>query len=107
MAWLGEPLPKAQQAAATPFAPRTTKDLVEEALFARRRDLFSSLDLVFFDTTSLYFHGAGGDTPRRHRHLREHRPDLKQIGVRRLPAGAGRPVCTRLLSGNTTHVTTR
>ena len=42
---LGTPLPKAQQAAATPFTPRTTKDLIEEALFARRRDLFSSLDL--------------------------------------------------------------
>jgi hypothetical protein len=36
MAWLGEVLPKAQQDGATPFAPRTNKDLIEEALFARR-----------------------------------------------------------------------
>jgi hypothetical protein len=106
MAWLGEPLPKAQQAAATPFAPRTTKDLVEEALFARRRDLFSSLDLVFFDTTSLYFHGAGGDTLGRHGHSREHRPDLKQMVVGMLLDGEGRPVCTELWPGNTTDVTT-
>jgi hypothetical protein len=62
MRWLGTPLPKAQQTGATPFAPRTTKDLIEEALFARRRDLFSHVHVVFFDTTSLYFYGAGGDT---------------------------------------------
>jgi len=31
-------------------------------LFARRRDLFSDLDIVFFDTTSIYFEGEGGET---------------------------------------------
>ena len=62
MAWLGEVLPKDQQDGATPFAPRTNKDLIEEALFARRRDLFSDLDIVFFDTTSIYFEGQGGET---------------------------------------------
>ncbi len=40
MAWLGEELPADGQDARTPFAPRCVKDLVEEALFARRRDLF-------------------------------------------------------------------
>jgi hypothetical protein len=106
MAWLGEPLPQTQQAGATPFAPRTTKDLIEEALFARRRDLFSRLDLVFFDTTSLYFHGAGGDTLGRHGHSRDHRPDLKQMVVGMVLDGEGRPVCTELWPGNTTDVTT-
>jgi hypothetical protein len=62
MAWLGEELPAEQQDAATPFAPRCTKDLIEEELFAYRRDLFSRLDLVFFDTTTLYFEGRGGQT---------------------------------------------
>src|SRR5208337_2643065 len=38
------------------------KDLIEEALFARRRDLFTQLQLVFFDTTSIYFEGQGGET---------------------------------------------
>ncbi len=42
-AWLGEELPAEGQDARTPFAPRCVKDLVEEALFARRRDLFSEL----------------------------------------------------------------
>src|SRR2546428_3939843 len=106
MRWLGTPLPKAQQTGATPFAPRTTKDLIEEALFARRCDLFSQLHVVFFDTTSLYFHGAGGDTLGRHGHSRDHRPDLKQMVVGMVLDDAGRPICTELWPGNTTDVTT-
>src|ERR671939_1064539 len=43
MAWLGEEIPTNQQGGATPFAPRTVKDLIEERLFARKRDLFSEL----------------------------------------------------------------
>lgn len=43
MAWLGEPLPEGQQAQATPFAPRSVKDLIEESLFERTRDLFSGV----------------------------------------------------------------
>ncbi len=61
MAWLGEVLPTAQQKDKTPFAPRCVKDRVEEDLFAHRRDLFTDLQLVFFDTTSIYFESA---TPR-------------------------------------------
>ena len=49
MAWLGEELPQDQQKNKTPFAPRCTKDRIEEELFAHRRDLFTDLQLVFFD----------------------------------------------------------
>ena len=62
MAWLGEELPEDQQDGATPFAPRCVKDVMEEDLFACRRDLLTTLDVVFMDTTSLYFEGAGGHT---------------------------------------------
>ncbi len=62
MAWLGEALPAEAQAGRTPFSPRCTKDLIEEDLLAYRRDLFTTLDVVFFDTTSLYFEGEGGET---------------------------------------------
>jgi hypothetical protein len=31
-------------------------------MFHAHRDLFTGLDLVFFDTTSIYFQGAGGET---------------------------------------------
>ncbi len=106
MAWLGEPLPRAQQTGATPFAPRTTKDLIEEALFARRRDLYSRLHVVFFDTTSIYFHGAGGETLGRHGHSRDHRPDLKQMVVGMVLDDEARAICTELWPGNTTDVTT-
>ena len=57
MPWLGEVLAGDQQDGTMPFSPRTNKDLIEEALFARRRDLLSDLDIVFFDTTSIYFGG--------------------------------------------------
>ena len=36
------------------------KDVIEETLFWRRRSLFTDLSMVLFDTTSLYFYGAGG-----------------------------------------------
>jgi hypothetical protein len=106
MAWLGEELPAPEQDARTPFAPRCTKDLVEERLFAHRRDLFSRLDLVFMDTTSLYFEGAGGQTLGRHGHSKDHRPDLLQMILAVLIDGDGRPVCSEMWPGNTADVTT-
>jgi hypothetical protein len=106
MAWLGEALPEMEQDARTPFAPRCTKDLVEERLFAHRRDLFSRLDLVFMDTTSLYFEGAGGQTLGRHGHSKDHRPDLRQMILAVLIDGDGRPVCSEMWPGNVADVTT-
>jgi Transposase DDE domain len=106
MAWLGEALPEPEQDARTPFAPRCTKDLVEERLFAHRRDLFSRLDLVFMDTTSLYFAGAAGQTLGRHGHSKDHRPDLRQMILAVLIDGDGRPVCSEMWPGNTADVTT-
>jgi transposase len=106
MAWLGETLGGQQQFAATPFAPRCTKDLIEEGLFAFRRDLFTNLDLVFFDTTSIYFEGEGGETLGQYGHSKDHRPDLKQMVVAAVLDGEGRPVCCELWPGNTADVTT-
>jgi hypothetical protein len=56
MAWLGEKL--ADQSGAG-RAPRRTKDVIEERLFARRRSLFTDLSVVLFDT-SLYFSAPAG-----------------------------------------------
>jgi hypothetical protein len=103
MAWLGEALP--DQDDATPFAPRCVKDRVEEQLFARRRDLFSRLDLVFMDTTSLSFEGAGGQTLGRRGYSKDHRPDLKQMILAVVIDGDGRPVCCEMWPGNTADVT--
>jgi len=106
MAWLGEPLPGDQQAGATPFTPRLVKDLIEEGLFQRTRDLFSGLDLVFFDTTSIYFEGAGGETLGRFGHSKDHRSDRKQMVVGAVLDGQGRPVCCELWPGNTSDAKT-
>jgi len=104
MAWLGEILRQDQQDGATPFAPRTHKDLIEEELFARRRDLFSNLDIVFFDTTSIYFEGEGGETIGQRGHSKDHRPDLKQMVVGMVLDQNGHPVCSELWPGNTADV---
>jgi hypothetical protein len=104
MVWLGEELPADQQDGCTPFGPRCTKDLIEERLFAHRRDLFSRLDLVFMDTTSLYFEGLGGQTLGRHGYSKDHRPDLRQMILAVLIDGDGRPVCSEMWPGNTADV---
>jgi hypothetical protein len=104
MAWLGEELPANQQGGATPFAPRTIKDLIEERLFARRRDLFSELSVVFMDTTSLSFTGAGGETLGERGYSKDHRPDLMQMIVGVVIEAAGRPVCSEMWPGNTADV---
>src|SRR5205807_1916097 len=106
MAWLGEELPEKEQDGRTPFAPRCLKDVVEERLFAHRRDLLTRLDLVFMDTTSLYFEGAGGQTLGQRGYSKDHRPDLRQMILAVLLDGDGRPVCSEMWPGNTADVST-
>ena len=106
MAWLGESLSQDQQEGASPFSPRCTKDAFEEALFDRRRDLFSDLELVFFDTTSIYFEGQGGTDLGQYGHSKDHRPDRKQMIVGAVLDGEGRPLCCELWPGNVTDVKT-
>jgi Transposase DDE domain len=106
MAWLGEELPDGQQQGSSKLVPRTTKDLVEERLFARQRDLFSNVDVVFFDTTALYFEGDGGESLGQYGHSKDHRPDEKQMVVGAVLDSEGRPICCELWPGNTTDVTT-
>lgn len=106
MAWLGEELPEDQQQGSTKLVPRCTKDVVEEHLFGRRRDLFTEVEIVFFDTTSLYFEGQGGETLGQYGHSKDHRPDEHQMVVGAVLDGDGRPICCELWPGNTTDVTT-
>ena len=104
MAFVGEKI--ADQKDATPFSPRCAKDLIEEGLFLERRDLFTGLDLVFFDTTSIYFEGQGGETIGQKGYSKDHRPDLNQMVVGTLLDDKGKPVCCEMWPGNTTDVTT-
>ena len=104
MAFLGDELE--DQKDCTPFAPRCTKDIIEEDLFRARRDLFSGLDCVFFDTTSIYFEGKGGETIGELGHSKDHRPDLDQMVVGVILDNNGQPVCCEMWPGNTTDVKT-
>ena len=101
MGWLGE---QSIQLGHDARSSRCRKDLIEEELFRRNRDLFSELELVFFDTTSLYFQGNGGESLGQYGHSKDHRPDLKQMVVGAVLDGAGRPICCELWPGNLTDV---
>jgi transposase len=102
MAWLGEEL--ADQSDATPFTPRCSKDLIEEHLFSLHRDLFSSLDLVFFDTTSIYFEGSGGGSIGRRGNSKDHRRDLNQMVIGAILDDKGKPICCEMWPGNIADV---
>ena len=104
MAWLGEPLQ--DQPAGEKFSPRCVKDVLEEEIFRKRRDLFTGIDLVFFDTTSIYFEGEGGETLGQYGYSKDHRSDLKQMVVGMVLDGDGYPVCCQMWPGNTTDVKT-
>jgi Transposase DDE domain len=107
MGWLGEPISAAGVPAAKSDGAamrRTRKDLIEERLFDRRRDLFSALDVVFFDTTSIYFEGEGGERLGQYGHSKDHRPDLKQMVVGVVVDNQGRPIMSQLWPGNMADV---
>ena len=88
MRWLGE-----------------NKDEVEKRLFAAHRDLFTQLRLVFFDTTSFYFEGDGGEELGRYGHSKDHRPDRRQVVVGALLTQTGRPLSCTVKPGNQADVT--
>jgi transposase len=102
MAWLGEEMEEKPEGA---LAPRCVKDVIEEKLFDRRRDLFTDLSAVFMDTTSLSFYGEGGETLGEHGYSKDYRPDLKQMILGLVVDGSGWPICTEMWPGNTADVT--
>lgn len=104
MAFLGNEIE--DQEDKTSFSPRCTKDLIEEAMFYERRNLFTGLDLVFFDTTSIYFEGEGGESLGEKGHSKDHRPDLNQMVVGAVLDEDGKPICCEMWPGNTADVKT-
>jgi len=89
MAWLGD-----------------HRERIEEELFFRNRHLFSSLSVVFFDTTSLYFEGRGGETLGQKGYSKDRRPDENQMVVGVVMDGEGRPIACPMWPGNTTDAAT-
>lgn len=106
MGWLGREVSEDKQEHANPFIYRCQKDLIEEELYFRNRDLFSDVSMVFFDTTSLYFEGDGGLLLGHHGHSKDHRPDLYQMVVGVVIDNKGNPICSEIMPGNTADVKT-
>ena len=104
MGWLGEVSFSAPEH--WPHTPRRIKDDIEEALFSLRRTLFNDLSMVFLDTTSLYFEGEGGVYLGQYGNSKDHRPDLKQVVVAIILDNEGNPICSEIIPGNITDVTT-
>ena len=94
MGWLGDQQGKGS-------SKYWVSDRIEEELFNQGRDLFSKVDLVFFDTTSIYFEGQGGQEIGRHGYSKDHRPDLKQMVVGLGMDVTGKPLFCQMWPGNT------
>jgi hypothetical protein len=69
MAWLG----------AVEDDARSTAETVEEALYRHRQPLFGAVSIAFFDTTTLWFEGAGGESLGQYGHSKDYRGHLKQV----------------------------
>lgn len=86
------------------------KDAIEKAYFEENRDLFSQpLDLVLFDTTSIYYWGnrehpsAPGDILQ-FGHSKDGKGDLKQLIVGVLMTSSGVPIAHEVFPGNAADV---
>ncbi len=81
------------------------REAIEDNLFARNRDLFTSLSVVFFDTTTLYFEGAGGELGAKG-YSKDRRPDENQLVLGMVLDQDGRPISAPAWPGNTTDART-
>jgi transposase len=133
MAWLGQAEPRKEKAAEAEAAPASAgegtpiragvaseskstrgptpiyrwhglKDKIEKSLWVERQDLFTNLSVVFFDTTSLYFEGAGGPSLGQRGKSKDSRPDLAQVVVGVVLDGQGEPLCCEMWPGNAADV---
>ena len=80
------------------------KDKIEKSLWVERQDLFNHLSVVFFDTTSLYFEGAGGQSLGQRGKSKDSRPDLAQVVVGVVLDGQGEPLCCEMWPGHAADV---
>jgi len=77
------------------------KEVLERAWFARRRDLFTDTDLLYFDTTSTYLEGVHPEGLAAFGYSRDKRSDRRQLALGVVVTRDGLPVAHLLLPGNT------
>jgi transposase len=77
------------------------KPEIEEELFCKVKDLFNlPLDIVFYDTTSVYFEGDGPEGLALKGYSKDKRPDLNQILIGILMTKDGTPIGCEVFPGN-------
>jgi len=77
------------------------KEKIEKDLFERVKNLFNlKLDVVFYDTTSIYFEGEGPESLAVKGFSRDHRPDTNQVIIGILMTGEGIPIGCEIFPGN-------
>jgi len=82
------------------------KNEIEEQLFAHIRTLFDlKLDLVFWDTTTIYFEGRGCPESERG-YSKDRRPDCQQLVIGVLMTQHGFPVAHQVFPGNLADIDT-
>lgn len=104
MNWLGDIVNEFNES--DPFSPRYRTHQIEELVFNVNRDLFSGIGMVFFDTTSLYFEGQGGEGLGEHGFSKDRKPDRHQMVVGVVIDDKGDPLCMEMWPGSTTDVST-
>lgn len=83
------------------------KEQIESELLWRGRELFDlALDLVFFDTTSIYFEGNGPEDVAERGFSRDHWPEKKQLIIGVLMSRKGYPISCEFWPGNTSDMNT-
>jgi hypothetical protein len=84
---------------------RGTAAAIEEALHRHRQPLFGAVSIAFFETTTLWFEGAGGESLGQRGHSKDYRGHLKQVVLGIVLDDADRTIASFLMPGNTADVT--
>lgn len=77
------------------------KEGIEESLFEKVKNLFNlTLDVVFYDTTSIYFEGEGPEPLAKKGFSRDNHPEDNQVVIGILMTGEGIPIACEIFPGN-------
>lgn len=83
------------------------EEAIQKEVFFSTADLFNlEVDLLFFDTTSVYVECEEEEGIRRYGHSKDKRPDLPQVVIGLAVTKEGLPVRCWVLPGNTQDMTT-
>jgi len=77
------------------------KEKIEDSLFDNVKDLFNlKLDVVFYDTTSIYFEGKGPENLAKKGFSKDNHPEDNQVVIGILTTGEGFPIACEIFPGS-------